>query len=354
MSSMNNVIKPKIISLGCAFPENSEDQETIFAALNYPKRFFRLFKESQIDKRHSWIPLSRLTHLSWQEQQEEYMKGAITLSKQAIMDCLDGRSPGEIGCVIFSSCTGFAPGPVIPHYLADEFRFAPDTFYTNVGSMGCESGFPGLKRAVDFVIANGNPALVVVCEICSATYFPEPDGNPDRENHFELMRANAVFADAAICALVGFDNDPRHPFIVDAETHTDTNYINDLGYTWRDGRLRVLLSPRLPEIAAKLTKIAVERLLQRHSLEPADIEHWVVHAAGRTVLDNIRDALNLPEEKLALSRWTLRNYGNTSATSVGITGKRLMELNRMKTGDHGLVVSVGAVLIEGATLLQWE
>lgn len=321
--------------------------------MKYTRPFWGLFKESHIDKRHFWIPLEHIRQLSWQEQQEEYLNGTITLSKEAISNCLDGRSPEEVGLIVFSSCTGFAPGPTIPHYLAKEIGFPSTTFFTNIGSMGCESGFPGLKRATDFVIASGKPALVVVCELCSATYYPETDGRPDGENYFELARANAIFADAAASVFVGYDDDPRHPSIIDMETNTDVNYINHLGFTWRNGRLRVLLSREVPEIAAELIEVAVNRLLQRHGLKANAIKHWIIHAAGSRIIDNIRDALKLPEEKMSISRWTLRNYGNTSATSVGITGKRLMELNTMKQGDYGLVLSLGPGMTGGATLLQW-
>ena len=346
-------MKPRIISMGFAIPEHSYSQTEVFEALGYPKAFRRVFTGSDIDKRHFWVPLERIRKLSFQEQQEEYLRGAIQLSKQAVINCLDNRSPYDIGCVVFSSCTGFAPGPVIPHYLSKEFGLASDTYYTNIGSMGCESGFPGLKRASDFTIATSKPSLVIACELSSCSYFPEPDEKPDTENHFELLRSNAIFADAATAALVGFDDDLRHPAIVDMETYTNTDYLNDLGYVWRSGRLRVLLSRRVPEIAGKLVGIVVPRLLERHNLKVTDIEHYIIHAAGNVVLDNMRDALGLPEESMTLSRETLRLFGNTSATSVGITGKRLMQERQPNPGDYGLVISLGPGMTAGAVLLYW-
>jgi predicted naringenin-chalcone synthase len=70
------------------------------------------------------------------------------------------------------------------------------------------------------------------------------------------------------------------------------------------------------------------------------------------VIDNIGKALNLPEEKLALSRETLRLYGNTSSTSVGVTGKRLMSEN-IKPGDYVAMLSVGPGMRGGCSLLQF-
>lgn len=342
----------KIISIGFSVPDNSYTQEEMFKALSYPGRFWRVFRDSEIAKRHFWVPLPRIRRLSWQEQQDEYIRGAVELSKRAALSCLDGRDPQDIGCVVYCSCTGFAPGPIVPHYLVNEVGFRPDTFFTNIISQGCEGGYPGLKRATDFTIASGKPSLVIACELASCSYFPEPDGQPDPENHFELLRSNAIFADAAASALVGFDDDPRHPVILDTETCTDTNYLGDLGYTWRDGRLRVLLSRRVPELAPLVVKPAVDAVLQRQGLSIPDIMWWVIHAAGNTVLDNIRDALGLPEGKVSLSRETLRNFGNTSSTSVGITGKRLMEHN-IHPRDYVMMINVGPGITGGATILRF-
>jgi len=346
-------VLPKLISIGYAVPEQAVTQREVFDTLKYPKPFWKLYRDSGIEKRHFWVPLSRIRQLSFQEQQEEYMKGAVELSKKAALKCLDGRHPEAIKCLVFASCTGFAPGPTIGHFLAKELSLFSDTYITNIASQGCEAGFPGIRRAFDFTLTSGKASLVVTCELASCSYFPEPDGKPDPENHYELLRSNAIFADAATAGLVGYDDDPRHPYIIDSETYTNTDYLYELGYIWRDGRLRVLLSRGIPELAAEVTGVAVSRLLERRSLRVKDIDHWVIHAAGGSVLDKIRDGLGLDESQVALSRETLRLYGNTSSTSVGITGKRLM-LKEEEPKGYCLMVSVGPGMTGGATLMSWQ
>jgi len=345
-------MSPKVISIGTALPPNSYTQDEVFGELGYPKAFRRLFSGSGIDKRHFWVPLERIRRLSFQEQQEEYLKGAIVLSKQAIINCLDGRGPLDIGCLVFCSCTGFAPGPTVGHYLVKEIGLNVDTYISNLASHGCEGGFPGLKRAYDYTIASGRPSLVVACELSSCSFFPENGNRPDPENHFELARANAIFADAASCCLVGYDNDWRHPQVVDTESYFNVDYMSDLGYVWRDGRLRVLLSKRVPDLAPEVVGFAVGKLLRRQELPITDIQWWVVHAAGSRVLDNIRDILRLPEEKLLLSREILRDYGNCSSSTIGLIGKRLMDED-IHPGDKIMVLSIGPGMVGGATLLQF-
>lgn len=345
-------MKPKIISIGFAVPQHFYSQEIIFDELKYPGKFWRVFELACINKRHFTLPIEEIRTRTFQEQQETYLREAPALSMNAVEKCLDGRAVDDIGLLVYGSCTGMAPGPTVAHYLAKALRLSPSTFYTNIIGQGCESGFPGVKRAYDFAMATGKQALVVNCELSCLTYFPELDGKPDPSNHFELLRSNSIFGDAAAVELVGFDTDPRHPEIIDMETYTNTDYLGDLGYVWRDGRLRVLLSKRVPELAPLVVEPAVRTVLNRQDINIGDIRWWVIHAAGATVLDNIRDALQLPEEKLALSRNTLRHYGNTSSTSVSITGKHLMNED-VNAGGYVAVLSVGPGMTGGMTLLRF-
>ena len=121
--------KPKIVSMGFSIPGNSFTQEEVFQVLGYPQRFWRTFRASGIEKRHFYVPPSEIKQMTWQQMCEKYIEGAIQLSKDAIINCLDGRNPRDIGCVVFCSCSGFCPGPVIPHYLSRELGFSPRKRY---------------------------------------------------------------------------------------------------------------------------------------------------------------------------------------------------------------------------------
>lgn len=346
-------MKPKIISLGYAVPEYSYNQEQVFNALAYPRHFWRIYRDSGIQKRHFSVPLERIRHLSFQEQQQEYRKAAVELSKQAILNCLDNRDPKEIGLIAYATCTGFPPGPTIGHYLLKDMGFSDDTYVTNISSQGCEAAFPSLRRAHDFTVATGKPSLAICCELCSLTYFPEPDGKPDPENDLELLRGNAIFADGCSCALIGNDNDCRHPFILDFEVYTDPRYIDELGYVWRDGRLRLKLSKRVPDIAPELVRKAVSRLLSRNQFAIGDIKHWIIHAAGMKVLDNIRNTLGLKEEDLYLSKKVLSLYGNLSSATVGTVGKYLMIEGNPTPGDYAVMATIGPGMSSGVSLLRF-
>jgi alkylresorcinol/alkylpyrone synthase len=346
------MMRPKIISLGYAVPPNSYTQEEVFDILGYPKHFQRIFRDSGIQKRHFCVPLPEIRKLSFQEQQEIYQREALKLSSQAITNCLDERDPKEIKCLVYSSCTGLCPGPTIGDYLLKKFALSPGTRIVNVVSQGCEGGgYPGLSTALDFVMVHSKPALVVSSELSGLTYFPEHD-KPNPENDYQLLRANAIFGEASSAALIGYDDDWRHPTIIDQESYTNTDYVDDLGYKWRDGRLMVLLSRRVPELAPLVVKPAVEAVLQRQRLKIADIQWWDIHAAGISVVRNIQKALGIADEKLNLSLEVLRNWGNCSSATVGLVGKRLMSEN-IKEGDWVAIITVGPGMRGGITIAQF-
>jgi len=340
---------PKVISIGFAVPPNSYTQRETFDSLGYPHHFWQIFNGAAIDKRHFWVSMG--TKLSWQEAVEEYKKGAMYLSKEVIKACLDERDLSTCGSISFASCTGYEC-PSIVHWLAKDLGFAPDTCYASILGMGCEGGYPALRRAYDYTIAHQRPSLAVSCEICSVCHFPEDGPHPDKTRDYELLRANAIFGDGASSVLIGFDDNPKHPYVIDFESYFDPDNMKHLGFLWQDGRLRCLLSRQIPKIVPGLVEIALKKIFQRNELGADDIRWWVVHPGGKAVLDNLRDQLGLPEEKLSISREALRLYGNCSSSSIGIVGKLLMSED-ICPNDYIVVVSLGAGLAVGATLLRF-
>jgi predicted naringenin-chalcone synthase len=343
----------KIIGIGTALPPHVYGQRDVFTELGYNRHFWPIFRDAGIQHRHFAVPIGEIKSLSFQEQQERYAREAAVLSLAAARECLGHIAPRDLGMVISAHCTAFGfPGPTLAHAVGRDLGCVPDVFYENIASMGCEGGFPGLRRAWDYYVHSGRPALVVACELASCSYFPE-NGGQDRENGYELLRSNAIFGDAAAAVLVGGDASSRHPVIEDAAACTDAAYQDELGYVWREGRLRVRLGRRIPEIAGVLVRRVLDDIFRRNRLAREDIAHWVVHAGGAQVLDGIRDALGLPEERLAPSRAVLRRYGNCSSATIGLIGKELMAQHGPRPGERGLIISLGPGMTAGAALLRW-
>ena len=269
------------------------------------------------------------------------------------MRALDGRHADELGLVCFSTCTGFPPGPTVGHMIAERFMLKSSTEINNMSSLGCEAAFPGIRRCYDFAVAHpGSLSAAISCEFSSLTYFPEPEYKALPENDYELLRANAIFGDGCSCALIGYDESPRHPEILDFVTHLDTKYMDRLGDTWRGGRLRVRLCRDVPDIAVELLTKSITELLNRNCIKLDDIKYWVFHPPGAVVLDKIHESLHIPEEKLKYSRKVLRQYGNMSSATVGVVAKVLMEEEKHPSG-YLVMANVGPGMTANSLLARF-
>ena len=91
--------------------------------------------------------------------------------------------------------------------------------------------------------------------------------------------------------------------------------------------------------------------MQHNSLSSEDIGLVVPHQANIRIIKGMANNLRISMEKVYTN---LRKYGNTSSASVPIA---LDEANReglLSKGDHVLLVSFGAGLTWGASILKWS
>ena len=339
---MASLPRPKLLSLGFAVPPGYFTQDQALEMLGYTSSLSRrIFQNAGIGKRHFWVnPVGR----SWQELCEEYEKGALDLSLQSAQKCLDGRDTKSVGLIVFCSVSGYTC-PAMSYPIARDLGLPTDVVHTNIGGQGCQASVPGLHRAYDFAVVTGKTGLVLSTEICSASYFPSS------EEDIENTVCNAIFGDASSAALVGYDDDPRHPEILDFESIYAPEHISLLGYKWVDGRLKAVLSKQVPVLVPPLIKQAVAALLNRNGLRVSDIEHWALHPGGKAVLENIEKELGLSREQTWASWEAMREFGNTSSATIGIIGKKVQ-----KEGDkkgHIVAVSMGAGTGIEAALLRY-
>lgn len=338
---------PKLISVGFAVPDTFVmSQQEVFDRLGYTSRMARrIFERSGIDKRHFALdPVG----LSWQEMREANPTVALNLSLKAVEACFDDQWSGkDLGALIFCSVTDYNT-PALGYYIGRALGVDDESEFLNIGGQGCQSSLPGLRGACDFFNRHQRPALVVNTEIGTTTFFPSSD-----ESDLENVLTNALFADGATAMLVGMDEDPSHPEIVDFLSLYSPEHLEILGYTWRDGRLKCRLDRSIPSVVPPLIADAVRRLLSRHNLTPQEIAHWAIHPGGPSILSGVQDHLGLTKEQTWASWETLRLFGNCSSATLGIVAKQLRESVRNPTG-YAVGVTVGAGAACEVCLLRWS
>jgi predicted naringenin-chalcone synthase len=303
---------------------------------------------SDIDYRHLY--LDKETFLPFETADElhaRFRRGAVDIGAQAITRCLDRRgiAIGEIDFIAAVSCTGYlCPG--LSSIFIKELGMRNDVQRADILGMGCAGAMPGLQRAHDFVKAYPDrKALVVAVEICSACYYVDES--------LETVVGNAICSDGAAAVVLGTEGESPGPTIENFQTHLEPSFIETVGFQFREGKLRIVLSKDIRDEAGRLGKILIEEVLASNRLEKSDIHHWILHSGGRKVIDGLQREIGLTNEQLRHSKCILKNFGNMSSPTVLFVLDEVIRNGNPQTDDFGVMLAMGPGLaIEGA-LLRW-
>jgi 3-oxoacyl-[acyl-carrier-protein] synthase-3 len=108
---------------------------------------------------------------------------------------------------------------------------------------------------------------------------------------------------------------------------------------------------RLFKKAVSCLAAIAESALDHHGLTSADIKLMVPHQANLRIIRATAEKLSIPMERVYTN---LEKYGNTSSASIPIA---LDEANReglLEAGDRVLLVTFGAGLTWGASVVNWS
>lgn len=171
-----------------------------------------------------------------------------------------------------------------------------------------------------------------------------------------------LFGDGAGAAVVQATEEPKG--ILASYIGSDGDYadINLLGIPAGGSRM-----PLTPEgIKRKLDKIqmngrevfklgvrlmpeAAQRVLRKANVSVEDIDLLIPHQANLRIIEAVGDRLGVPREKVYIN---VDKYGNTSAATVIIALDEAIREGCAKPGDLILLVTFGAGVTWGSTLLQ--
>jgi len=126
-----------------------------------------------------------------------------------------------------------------------------------------------------------------------------------------------------------------------------------MGFEYPGGRPRIVLSKEVRRIGASMMTEMADLLLAARDLKRTDVRHFVLHSAGRRVIDQARRLMGLDETQLAHSRHVLRHYGNMSSATVLFVLDDLLRAREAMAGDWGLMIALGPGFAAEGALLRW-
>ena len=260
---------------------------------------------------------------------EEFRAAAPDLAGRALARALEeaGLTRGELDVLIVTTCTGYlCPG--VSSYVAESLGLRGDVWLQDIVGLGCGAAIPALRAAASILAAD--PGLNVAClsvEICSAAFYLDNDPG--------VVVSACLFGDGAAATVwQGEKKDSTlccHGFSsLHQPEHRDL-----IRFEQREGKLRNLLHPTVPGLAAK----AVGRLYRAAS-GTKPVARVLSHAGGRDVIEAIES--ELPGVRLDETREVLRQHGNMSSPSVLFALDQARRKGPPSPGADWWMVSFGA------------
>jgi len=163
--------------------------------------------------------------------------------------------------------------------------------------------------------------------------------------------AHAIFADGA--AAVALATEGPGPAIVAHRTLFRPEHLDAMGFEYPGGRPRVVLSKDIRKIGAQMMGDMAEVLMATQGLKREHIRYWVLHSAGRQVIDRARTRLELSEAQVAHARTVLRRYGNMSSATILFVLAETLRRESPVDGEWGLMIGLGPGFAAEGALLRW-
>jgi len=338
---------PRIAAVATAVPPDRFSQAELLSMAGYGDAQRRgFFERSDIEARHLWIDRARFRpDESLDDLQARFREGALALSETAARRAVAraGWRAEDVDFVVTTTCTGRLT-PSVDAHLVGRLGCRRDVQRAHVGDTGCAAAMVALQQAWNHLRAfPGHRALVVAVEICSAAYF--------LDDRLESAVAHALFADGA--GAVALSADGAGPAIVGHRTLWRSEHLDVMGFDYPGGRPRVVLSKEVRRIGAQMLGEMAQALMAAHGLARDDVRHWVLHSAGRRVLDRAAALLGLSDADMAHARGVLRRHGNMSSATILFVLEETLRAAAPQAGAWGLMIGLGPGFAAEGALLRW-
>ncbi|OLY91677.1 Predicted naringenin-chalcone synthase [Cnuella takakiae] len=332
----------KIVSIGTALPAYCHRQsdilqfmQLVYASNDVDRRKLRfLYSQGGIDQRYSVIGDYSRPAADWKfyPQTENlepfpsletrmalFNRFAPQLSVDAIRNCLEGVAHAkDITHLITVSCTGMS-APGLDLQVMELLDLPKNIMRTSVNFMGCYAAIHALKLGDAFCRSDKDARVLIVCtELCTLHF--------QREGTMDNIASSLLFGDGSAAVLM-MGADATHSGLQVSGFHSEVlpNGKRDMAWELSSSGFLMTLSGYVPELIEEDLDDIIERGLQRHQMNKADISHWCIHPGGKRILEAITKSVGLQKEQLQHSYQVLQEHGNMSSATILFVLKRMLQ-----------------------------
>ncbi len=194
--------------------------------------------------------------------------------------------------------------PATSMFVHKAFDFKRDMVVFDI-NLGCSGYTTGIQVVSDLLQGRGSRAILLTGDI--AKYNPEWKETGEWEEHISdwLLFGSGVSATA----------------IEKVEAHAmyGMQYVNGNGcmdISKEFGHLTRMSGDAVFAFTINDVVDSIRAFMQDIKITDDDVDYYVFHQAQKMILDNVRDILEIPENKMLVS---YADYGNTSSASIPLT-----------------------------------
>jgi predicted naringenin-chalcone synthase len=342
-------MRPQIDRLEVANPPSSFTQEEMLDVLGLTGNEFaeKIFDRCGVKTRHFARGVTNgLLRMNLQERAHKTEDQLLRLATRAV-DELE-IDPADIGTVITSNYYSLG-GPTLAHRLLSHYEMDPSTDKYHVLGVGCASAVPLFKLAGQALRDHPDKhALVVAAD--SITGFLTPVAEEDER---AKIVGSSLFGDGCAAALLTAGSSNGAPAVAGTRVHQVGETLDAVAFQLRADDSYMFIGQELPVIAEEQLAGLVDSFLADHTLERADIDHWLIHPGGRGIIEGVQRGLSLQDEDVSISTGVLADFGNMGTPSSFYVLKRTVEQRTPAREDTGLMVTIGPGVTVGLMLLSW-
>ncbi len=136
----------------------------------------------------------------------------------------------------------------------------------------------------------------------------------------------------------------RHPRTAESAVERE-----DENGNWRSDDDLFMNGAEIFAFTLRAVPSAVGQLLDRSGLGMKDVDHYVFHQANKFMLERLRQKLEIPPEKFAI---TMEATGNTVSASIPIALEREKARGRIRPGDRVMLMGFGVGYSWAATMIR--
>lgn len=286
--------------------------------------------EKQMDTTDEWIRTrTGIEERRIADDNVETSDMAYEAAKEAIADA--GIQAHQIGLILVATVTPDMPFPSVATMIQDKLGA------TNAAAMdvsaACAGFIYGVVTAKQFV-ESGVYSYVLVVGVEKLS----------KITNYDDRNTAVLFGDGAGAAVIGKVSKGRG--ILSFE----------LGADGSGGKHLLQNGPHLEMNGREVFKFAVrqmgesaENVITKAGLSKEEVDFLVPHQANIRIMEASRQRLGLPEEKMSK---TIKQFGNTSSSSIPIALKEEILLGKVKDDDVVVLVGFGGGLTWGAICLK--